>query len=36
MKLRTKTAMILSGAIAALALLSYLFARSYLLTGYEN
>src|SRR5215471_6442590 len=36
MKLRTKTALILSGTIAALALLSYLFARSYLLTGYEN
>src|SRR5215813_2024743 len=36
MKLRTKTAIILSGTIAALALLSYLFARSYLLTGYEN
>jgi len=36
LKLRTKTAVILSGTIAALALLSYLFARSYLLTGYEN
>jgi two-component system, cell cycle sensor histidine kinase and response regulator CckA len=36
MKLRTKTATILSGTIAALALLSYLFARFYLLTGYEN
>src|SRR5215469_7648296 len=36
MKLRAKTAIILSGTIAALALLSYLFARSYLLTGYEN
>src|SRR5215813_7306779 len=36
MKLRTKTAIILSATIAALAVLSYLFARSYLVTGYEN
>ena len=35
MKLRTKTALILSGTISVLGLLSYGFARSYLLRGYE-